>query len=129
MVALINRRTGIALASRTEFATTASERRRGLLGRDTFDRSSALVLSPCRAIHTAFMRFPLDVLFVDRQGRVVRIVRTLKPWRTAMALTAHAVIEFPARGLQGQDLNVGDHVDCRVLPAPPVDVSPLSRLT
>ncbi|MBI3491726.1 MAG: DUF192 domain-containing protein, partial [Acidobacteria bacterium] len=66
---IVNERTDEIVASAVEIATTSASRRRGLLGRDRFDACAALILSPCWTIHTAFMRFPIDVAFVSREGR------------------------------------------------------------
>jgi uncharacterized protein len=107
---LVNARCGETIASDVSLALTRGERRKGLLGRDGLDVSAALVLSPCWSIHTMFMRFPIDVVFVDRDGRAVRIVRELAPWRIAVAPRAHAVIELPAGCLRTRDLRVGDEL-------------------
>ena len=64
-----------------------------------------------------FMRFPIDVIFVDGEGRAARIVRNLAPWRIAVALRAHAVIELAAGSLT-RDLRVGDEL-CLVPPVSP----------
>ena len=113
---LVNARSEEAIASDVHLALTRAERRHGLLGRDSLDRSAALVLSPCWSIHTMFMRFPIDVVFVDREGRALRIVRELTPWRIAVAPRAHAVIELPAGSLKARDVRVGDELYL----APPV---------
>jgi uncharacterized membrane protein (UPF0127 family) len=81
-----------------------------LLGRDSLDASAALVLSPCAAIHTAFMRFPIDVLFLDRHGGVLRIVHDLGAWRLAAAARARAVIELSGGSLRGCDVQIGDRL-------------------
>jgi uncharacterized membrane protein (UPF0127 family) len=107
---LINRRTGAAIASAVEIADTRQSRRRGLLGRDSLDPGSALIITPCFAIHTAFMRFAIDVAFVDRAGKVLRIVRDLRPWQMAWLLRAHAVIEFAAGRLRAADVALGDEI-------------------
>jgi len=107
---LINRRTGETIARHVEVADTRSTRRRGLLGRDCLEASSALVLSPCFAVHTAFMRFAIDVVFVDRNGCVVRIVRDLASWRMAAAWRAARVIELAAGELRTRDVRVGDRL-------------------
>src|SRR5262249_33519602 len=76
---LVNRETSQTISSSVEVAATSRTRRRGLLGRDSMDPSEALIISPCFAIHTAFMRFAIDVIFVDARGRVLKIVRDLPP--------------------------------------------------
>ena len=112
---LINRRTGQTIASAVEIADTRRTRRRGLLGRDAMDPSAALILTPCCSIHTAFMRFAIDVMFVNRRGEVVRVVHHLPPWRIAVAPTARSVIEFRGGTLASHDVRIGDRV--YVLPA------------
>ncbi len=107
---LMNGRSGQTIATSVELAVTRAERRRGLLGRDSLDLSAAMVISPCWAIHMAFMRFPIDAIFVDRTGRTVRLVRGLAPWRIAVAPRAHAVIELPAGSLTAQDIRIGDEL-------------------
>jgi uncharacterized membrane protein (UPF0127 family) len=109
-VALVNARTGAVVAGAAELALTRTARRRGLLKRTGLDRSAALVLAPCAAIHTIGMRFAIDVLFVDRTGEVVKIVRALPPWRLAGARRAHATIELAAGALQGSGVTCGDRL-------------------
>src|SRR5215510_5472926 len=105
---LINSRTSMAVASVVELAVTRTDRRRGLLGRDALDLSGGMMLAPCVAVHTAFMRFPIDVVFVDREGVVRKIVRDLKPWRIAASPRAYAAIELAA-GVE-RDVVPGDRL-------------------
>jgi uncharacterized protein len=107
-VRLINERTRHAVASIVEIAVSREDRRRGLLGRNGLDASAALMLAPCAAVHTAFMRFALDVVFVDRTGRVRKIVRGLEPWRMSASFGAYAAIELAAGG--PRDLVPGDRL-------------------
>ena len=107
---LINRRTGQTIASAVEIADTRRTRRRGLLGRDAMDPTAALILTPCCSIHTAFMRFAIDVMFVDRDGRVRRIVRELVPWRAVWCARAHAVVELAAGALRSCEVLVDDAI-------------------
>ena len=109
-VALVNQRTDEALAERVEVAVTRRDRRKGLLGRTGLDASSALILAPCAAIHTMFMRFDIDAVFVDDDGRAVKVVRDLSPWRIALDPTAHAVVELPAGSLREREVNIGDRL-------------------
>jgi len=105
---LVNARTGATVASVVELAATRVERRRGLLGRNALDLSAALILAPCAAVHTAFMRFPIDVVFVDRDGHVRTLVRNLRPWRIAASPRAYAAVEM-AGGIN-RDLMPGDRL-------------------
>jgi uncharacterized membrane protein (UPF0127 family) len=107
---LMNGRTGRPVAQDIEIASTSESRRRGLLGRESLDRSAALILVPCFSVHTAFMQFPIDVLFVDREGEVVRVVRNLEPWRVAASWAAHAVVELAGGVIGSEDVQVGDRL-------------------
>ncbi|MBQ6341475.1 MAG: DUF192 domain-containing protein [Kiritimatiellae bacterium] len=64
-----------------EVARSFGERLRGLIGRRDLPPGRGLLILRCNAIHTFFMRFPIDAVFYDRQDRVVRTVRNIRPWR------------------------------------------------
>lgn len=113
MIALVNERTEQTIASEIEMADTRAARRRGLLGRDGIDVASALVLAPCWAVHTAFMRFAIDVIFVNEDGRVVRIASRVAPWRIAAAPRAYAAIEIAAGAAHARAVEVGDRLYAR----------------
>ena len=106
----MNARTNEVIADHVEIADTRATRRRGLLGRDRLEPSHALLLLPCFSIHTAFMRFPIDAVFVNREGVVVRVVADMGPWKMAAAWRAHAVIELPAGSLRTHDVRTGDRL-------------------
>ena len=97
---LINDRTRRVVADLVELAETRKTRRRGLLGRESLQEGAALMIVPCFAIHTAFMRFAIDVVFIDKDGRVVRTVSRMQPWGIATAWRARAVVELPAGRLE-----------------------------
>jgi uncharacterized membrane protein (UPF0127 family) len=107
---LINDRTRKPLARAVEVADTRRSRRRGLLGRERLDADAALMLVPCAAVHTAFMQFPIDLVFVDGDGFAVRTESRVRPWRIAVELRARAVIELPAGHLEQCDVQPGDRL-------------------
>ena len=109
-VALVNERTHVAVATEVELASTRSSRRRGLLGRDSLNPTSALMLTPCLAVHTAFMRFPIDIVFLDQDGFTVKLVADVPPWRMAAAVRAHSVIEMAAGSLRRHAIALGDRL-------------------
>jgi len=113
----MNDRTRSAVALEVDVAATRATRRRGLLGRDSLGATEGLLLSPCKAVHTVGMRFPIDVIFIDRDGRAVRIVPALAPWRMAMSARAKAVIELAAGTAAAADIQIGDML--YLAPAPP----------
>jgi uncharacterized membrane protein (UPF0127 family) len=100
----------VLLASSLDTAFDSGSRRRGLLGRGGLADGTGLVIAPCNAIHTWFMRFPIDVLFVGRDGRVLKRVDRLRPWRLAASLRAFAVVELPAGSVQQSATAVGDRL-------------------
>ncbi len=114
---LRNARTGTTLADRVELAVDSASRRRGLLGRDRLDAGHALAIAPCGSIHTFVMRFAIDVLFVRRDGRVVKCAHDVRPWRIALAFTAYAAIECPAGTLRQTRTEPGDRVVFEETPA------------
>jgi hypothetical protein len=109
-VVLMNERTRARVAASVEIAATRKTRRRGLLGRDCLDQAAAMLLAPCAAVHTAGMRFPIDVVFVDRQGYAVKVVRNLRPWRIALAAQGRVVIEMAAGSLRWGEVLLGDRL-------------------
>lgn len=92
---------------RVELARRFWPRLVGLLGRRALAGDQALLLAPCNNIHTFFMRFAIDVVFLDRQGAVLAVVPALRPWRVAAARRAHACLELAAGGAQRFGLQVG----------------------
>jgi len=110
---LVNVTRGTVVARKLDAAFDSAARKHGLLGRDGLDDASALVIAPCSAVHTFFMRFPIDVLFVDRDGRVKRARRGLAPWRVALGLGAFAVVEGPAGMIQRSGTQAGDELALR----------------
>jgi uncharacterized membrane protein (UPF0127 family) len=75
------------------------QRAKGLIGRSSLPRGEGLLIERCNAIHTFFMKFPIDAVFLDRHGRVVRIVRAIRPWRLIVwgGWRAKKVLEVAAR--------------------------------
>jgi uncharacterized membrane protein (UPF0127 family) len=108
--ALKNESRGVALATTIEIALDSRSRRRGLLGRSGLAPGSALIIAPCESIHTFFMQFVIDVLFVAKDGRVVRAFERVAPWRMRAALTAFAAIEFGAGAIGSSGTRRGDRV-------------------
>jgi uncharacterized membrane protein (UPF0127 family) len=107
---LSNDRTGEILATHLEPAFDSKSRRTGFLGRDSVSPDTALIIAPGNAIHTFFMRFAIDVLFVSKTGAVRTIRRHLKPWRIAVSFGSFATIELAANALAGRDIRAGDLV-------------------
>ena len=98
------------LATVVESAFSSSERRTGLLSRDSFEAGHALIIAPSNAIHTFFMKFAIDVVYFTRDGKVVKSRENLRPWRISAALRGYGVVELPAGTLASTPVNVGDRL-------------------
>lgn len=94
-------------------AAGAWERMRGLLGRPRLGDGEALLLEPCRSVHCLGMRYALDLVYVDRRGRVCKLVYGLKPWRFSASLEAHATLELAEGALAATGIKLGDVVEWR----------------
>jgi uncharacterized membrane protein (UPF0127 family) len=85
-------------------------RMRGLLGRRELPAGEGILLTPAASIHTFFMRFPIDAVFLDRKHVVVDIAPHVRPWRTLARRRAHAVLELPAGECARRGLRAGEEL-------------------
>lgn len=99
---------GAVICERCEIPETSFGRARGLLGRSGLDPGSGMLIDAAPSVHMFFMRFPLDVVFLDRDRTVVRVVHALKPWRAVGAKRAVAALELPAGAAAEAGLAEGD---------------------
>jgi uncharacterized membrane protein (UPF0127 family) len=114
---IFNQTKATELAARARIADRFFPRMWGLLGRSGLAAGEGLVIVPCKSVHAAFMRFPLDVIFLDRQG-VVRHQMVLRPWRfSPIVPSAHIVLELPSGVIAAARTAVGDMV--RIEPEAP----------
>lgn len=89
-------------------ADTFAGRARGLLFRAPLRADHALLILPCRSIHTFGMRYAIDVVFLDRNARVVGLHAQLPPWRIAGVSGARAVLEMAAGAAATVGIRPGD---------------------
>lgn len=107
-----NRTRGTVLGDRVEMANRFWTRLRGLLGRDGLDRGEGLLIAPSRGVHMVGMRFPLDVLLLDRNGRVRAGFPGLAPGEaTGMRKAVRYALELPAGTIETTDTHEGDLVE------------------
>src|SRR5215210_9414806 len=104
----LKRENGDVVCDRCVVADSPVSRMRGLLGRSELAPGEGILLRPASSIHTWFMRFPIDAVFLDRELRVVGISDDLKPWKTAGQRGAKAVLELPAGESARRGLKTGD---------------------
>lgn len=91
-------------------ADRALRRMRGLLGRRDLPAGDGLLLQPAPSIHTAFMRFPIDVVFIDRNLQVLKVVEEMPAWRTASARRARSALELAAGEIVRRGISIGDQL-------------------
>mgnify|MGYP001091472575 CR=1 FL=1 len=99
------------LAGEAEVADTSKKRRTGLLKRESLPQGEGLWITPCEAIHTIGMKFPIDVLFLSRTRKVLKIKERVPPGRIAICLRAHSVLELPAGTVAATGTAVGDQLE------------------
>jgi uncharacterized protein len=104
--------TGGELARTLAVATTLFSRARGLLGRRELPAGEGLLIRPCRGVHTFLMKFPIDLVFLDRDNRIVATVENLRPQRlTKLLPRARAVLELPAGTIAASGSVAGNRVE------------------
>ncbi len=101
---------GAVLADRAEVADTSRKRRTGLLGRSSLQKGEGLWIVPCEAVHTFGMKFPIDVLFLDRKLKVLKVRKHMVRRRISACWRARSVLELPAGAAQETGTEVGDQL-------------------
>jgi len=94
-----------------ETAETSAQRRTGLLKHGKLEEGAGLWIVPCEAVHTFFMKFALDLIYLDRKHRVRGIRREVGPWRFSMCLPAHSVLELPSGTIDRTNTQKGDQLE------------------
>ena len=107
---ILKRENGDVVCDRCVVADSPVSRMRGLLGRGELRPGEGLLLRPASAIHTWFMRFPIDAVFLDRDWRVVGIADDIRPWRARSRRGAKAVLELAAGESSRRGLALGDQL-------------------
>lgn len=102
---------GTTLAAQLEVAGSGATRRKGLLGRQALPPGAGLWIVPCESVHTFFMRFAIDLVYLDRSNRIRKVRHAVGPWRLSACLTAHSVLELPAGTITASCTEPGDFVE------------------
>jgi uncharacterized membrane protein (UPF0127 family) len=113
-----NRTRQAFLASDVRVADTHWMRLKGLIGKPVqdFDRGQGLWIIPSQGVHTMFMQFPIDVLYLDENNVVLHTEENVRPWRlTPIRTAASSVLELPARTLFVSGTAVGDELEIRLV--------------
>lgn len=111
------------VAAHVELADTPNARRRGLLSRSQLAAGEGLWIAPCEAVHTFGMSYPIDLVFIDKRHKVVKLVESIRPGRIAIAWRAQSVLELAPGSIRESCTRVGDSLKFFGLQDDPADVS------
>lgn len=106
-----NRTRAISLGDAIEVADTSSKRRTGLLKHAGLARGQGIWIVPCEAVHTFGMKFSIDVLFLNKKRKVLKIREDMGRRRIALCLRAHSVLELPAGTIAATGTQPGDELE------------------
>jgi uncharacterized protein len=107
-VTAVTRANGDVVCEQCLVADSPLARMRGLLGRSDLARTEGVLLRPAGSIHTYFMRFAIDVVFLDRELRVVKVAEHVRPWNAVRRKGAKAVLELRSGEITRRRVRVGD---------------------
>lgn len=99
------------LATSLEVADSSAKRSKGLLGRKGLAPGGGLWIVPCESVHTFWMQFPIDLVYLDRNHRVKKVRSSVAPWRMSACLAAYSVIELPAGTICESKTLAGDKLE------------------
>ena len=98
------------LAEAADVADTSAKRRTGLLKHTRLEAGEGLLIVPCESVHTFFMKFPIDLVYLDKRRKVRKVRHAVPAWRLSACLSAHSVLELPAGTLARTGTVVGDEL-------------------
>lgn len=98
------------LAENAELADTSARRRTGLLKHSRLEPGEGLWIVPCESVHTFFMKFPIDLVYLDKRKKVKKVRHAVPAWRLSACLFAHSVLELPAGTARESGTVAGDEL-------------------
>jgi uncharacterized protein len=110
-VVVLTRDDGSVICERCVVADRMLPRMKGLLGKRELAAGEGLLIQPAPSIHTFFMRFPIDVVFLAKNGEVMKVAANVGAWRMRSCRRAFAVLELAAGEAERRGITVGDQVD------------------
>jgi len=99
------------LATYMEVADSGAKRNKGLLGRESLFPGEGLWIIPCEAVHTFWMRFPIDLVYLDSKKRIRKLRGEVRPWRLSACISAHSVLELPSGTIRDTRTEPGDTLE------------------
>ena len=105
-----NQTRNTVLGDAVEVADTSEKRRVGLLKHARLDPGAGLWIVPCESVHTFFMKFPIDLVYLDKLRKVRKVRHAVPAWRLSACLTAHSILELPAGTAEKSGTLPGDEL-------------------
>jgi hypothetical protein len=109
---------GTVLATCLELADSGPKRNKGLLGRKALAAGGGLWIVPCESVHTFFMQFSIDLVYLDRNNTVRKVRESVPPWRLSACLSAHSILELPSGVIRATRTERGDRLEFAPATAP-----------
>jgi uncharacterized membrane protein (UPF0127 family) len=106
-----NQTRNTVLADAADLADTSEKRRTGLLKHDHLDPGKGLWIVPCESVHSFFMKFAIDLVYMDRNKKVRKVRHGMVPWRMSACLSAHSILELPAGAVAASGTQAGDQLE------------------
>ncbi len=103
-----NQTRNTVLGDRIDVADTSAKRRTGLLKHERLNAGEGLWIKPCESVHTFFMKFAIDLVYIDRKFKVRKVRQAVGPWKLSACLTAHSILELPAGTIEKTQTQAGD---------------------
>lgn len=112
-VAIFNEKNQV-LFKNAVMTTNFFDRLIGLVGKSKIEEDQALCIKPCNSIHMLFMRFSIDVIFIDSSSKVIGLIEDFKPWRVSgLVKNSKAVIEMPCHSIKKKQIKLNDTIIIR----------------
>lgn len=109
---ILNSNKQIILATKVFYAENFFQRLIGLIGTKYLDKATGLLITPCSSVHTCFMRYPIDVIFLDEDNKILHIMHSIKPYRfSPIVKRAKKVLELPAGTCISTGTAINDQVE------------------
>jgi uncharacterized membrane protein (UPF0127 family) len=103
------------LGDSIDVADTSAKRRTGLLKHERLAPGEGLWIVPCESVHTFFMKFPIDLVYLGKDRKVKKVRHAVKPWRMSACLSAHSILELPAGAAEKSGTQAGDELGVETL--------------
>ncbi len=109
-ISVTNETRKTVLADHADVADTSEKRRTGLLKHKSLDAGDGLWIVPCESVHTFFMKFAIDLVYLGKDKKVRKVRSRVGPWRMSACLTAHSILELPAGTVEATATAPGDQL-------------------